>query len=107
MESRTQYSPLIGWRQGQEGDLEQAQLLQLHGALQLLRRGPEPLQQDGPAAVRGTPAAVCRVTGSRDRPRQGGFDGRGKRSCKCNYVDMLTFTVRPSPHADTAWAVVG
>ena len=57
-ESRTQYSPLIGWRQGQEGDLEQAQLLQLHGALQLLRRGPEPLQQDGPAAVRGTPAGV-------------------------------------------------
>lgn len=58
MESRTQYSPLIGWRQGQEGDLEQAQLLQLHGALQLLRRGPEPLQQDGPAAVTGTPAGV-------------------------------------------------
>ena len=46
---------------------------------------------------------------------QGGFDGRGKRSCKCNYVDfykdarppMLTFTKMPGPHADTAWAVVG
>ena len=67
-ESRTQYSPLIGWRQGQEGDLEQAQLLQLHGALQLLRRGPEPLQQDGPAAVT-EHLLVCGVTGSRDRPR--------------------------------------
>ena len=33
---------------------------------------------------------------------QGGFDGSGQWSCKCNYADFYK-----EAHADTAWAVVG
>ena len=35
---------------------------------------------------------------------QGGSDGSGQQSCKCNYVDI---TKMPGPHADTARVMPG
>ena len=35
---------------------------------------------------------------------QGGSDGSGRQSCKCNYVDI---TKMPGPHADTARVMPG
>ena len=43
----------------------------------------------------------------RDILTQGGYDGRGQRSCKCNYVDFYKDARPPMLTHDTAGAVVG
>ena len=47
---------------------------------------------------------VLEVTHAREACSQGGFDGSGRQSCKCNYVDI---TKMPGPHADTARVMPG
>ena len=72
--------------------------------------GPETLQQLVSAAVTlvtravNVPSRSFKVPGEDTILNQGGYDGRGQWSCKCNYVD---FYKDARPHADTAWAVVG